>query len=185
MTACSSCQQSYRFLSACSQKASCVFQEPFLFPLAEREMVLILQRERRPEEVSSGLLAETGSLREEPGSPLKQFRVAAGHAFRCRCAILLTKSVPRTNPRLAGSQPRQRRERSEAIPRTAERRNVLVLGSALFFLTPGAALSFFSCKNEKKDRGAHLAASLLPAGGKESIPLSAVGETLCGVSSSS
>ncbi len=33
--------------------------------------------------------------------------------------------------------------------------------SALFFLTPGAALSFFSCKNEKKDRGAHYAGYML------------------------
>ena len=120
-------------------------------------MVLILQRERRPEEVSSGLLAETGSLREEPGSPLKQFRVAAGHAFRCRSAILLTKSVPRTKPRLAGSQPRQRRERSEA---RRHKLQIARLRQGWRRLVPSAAPPFPSKANGfawKKEEGGNKA----------------------------
>jgi hypothetical protein len=69
--------------------------------------------------------------------------------------------------------PGERRERSEAIPRTAERRNVLVLVSVLFFLTPPRG-AFFLFQEEKKERGAHLAASLLAAGGEEAIALSTV-----------
>ncbi|MCR5576694.1 MAG: hypothetical protein K6F56_06760 [Oscillospiraceae bacterium] len=34
--------------------------------------------------------------------------------------------------------------------------NTLPAFSALFFLAPGAALPFFSCKNEKKDSGGAL-----------------------------
>ena len=42
------------------------------------------------------------SLWAEPGSPLKQERVEASPAYRCRSPVRLTKKAARSKPRLAG-----------------------------------------------------------------------------------
>lgn len=77
----------------------CAVQDPFLSRRGKKRF--LDSKERRPEEVSSGLHEEAGSPRAEPGSPLYQWGVPWVRRIPLgRCRVLLTGLVPRTEPRL-------------------------------------------------------------------------------------
>ena len=108
-------------------------------------------QERRPEDVSSGLLAESGSPRAEQGSPQKQFRVSAGPAFRCRCIVLLTKCLPRPSPRLAVNNPGSGASSSQAPYRLASSQARKLTHSAARPLKIKAAALILERKTEGVD----------------------------------
>ncbi len=105
----------YRFCFKRSEAISCSGQDPFLSRWGKKRF--LDSKERQPEEVSSGLLAEAGSLRAEPKSPLSEWGVP--WVRRGPLPLRLTSDESRTTHGAAARRlyTRQRRKRKRSLPR--------------------------------------------------------------------
>ena len=87
----------YPFFRRVRHDMSCAVKTHF-FPVRGKKRFLD-SKESRPEEGSSGLLSQAGSLRAKPGSPLSKWGVAwESRIPLVRCVFLLTDIVPRSQP---------------------------------------------------------------------------------------